>query len=153
MTIKKKSERLTPVKRLAENREKDAAQRMAVSSQTYQAGLSQLEKLSHYREEYIAQFKTRGAQGISAARLIEYQAFVQKLDQAIEQQMQQVEKLRHDLGHKQQSYKATYNRKRAVDKVISQTRAHENKVQENREQNEVDDRPGNGGNGSHGGGH
>lgn len=150
MTVKKKSERLTPVKQLAENREKHAALRMAASSQTYQAGLLQLEKLTRYRDEYIAQFKTRGQQGISAARLIEYQAFVQKLDQAIEHQKVQVDKLRHDMGHKQQTYQASHNRKRAVEKVIDRSRAHENKTQESREQSELDDRVQ--GNGRNGGG-
>lgn len=141
----KKSERLKPVKKLAEDREKNAAQNMAESAQTLQAGLYQLEKLARYREEYIAQFKAKGEQGVPAARLIEYQAFVQKIDQAIEHQRQRVETARLDMGQKQQTYQSTYNRKKAVEKVIDQSRAQEHKSGEKREQNEFDDRAQRGG--------
>lgn len=141
MTTKKKSERLTPVRQLAEHREKDAALSMAASSQSYQSSLMQLEKLNQYREEYVNQFKLKGQQGISAARLVEFQAFVHKIDRAIEQQKQYVEKLQHDLGRKQQAYQHTHNRKKAVQKVIDKSRSQENRLAEQREQNIQDDRP------------
>ena len=136
----KKSDRLRPVKMLAENKVKDAAMHMARSSKAYEESLQQLAKLTHYREEYMTQFKAKGEKGIPAARLVEYQAFVHKIDQAIEMQKQNVEKARHDVGHKQASFQAKHNRKKAVDKVIEKSRTSENMATDSREQKEVDDR-------------
>ena len=89
--VLKKSKRLEPVKKIAESKESAAAVKVAKSVLEKAASLDQLEKLRGYRDEYIVQFKTKGQNGMSASRLQDYQAFVHKLDRAIEEQIRAVQ--------------------------------------------------------------
>ena len=87
----KKSKRLEPVKKIAQEKETAAAIKVKNSVQQQQACVEQLEKLKGYREDYIAQFKIKGQKGMSASRLHEYQVFVQKIDKAIDEQIKTVQ--------------------------------------------------------------
>ncbi|MBL4744252.1 MAG: flagellar export protein FliJ [Cycloclasticus sp.] len=138
--VLKKSKRFEPVKQLAENKEAAAAVQMGQSFQAQEDSLGQLEKLRGYRADYVAQFKTKGESGMPAARLLEYQAFVQKLDGAIEEQIKTVQQTRVKANEHQQAFRKTNSRKKIVNKLISKSKQQEQAIQDRQEQNEADDR-------------
>ena len=138
--VLKKSKRLGPVKQIAENNETAAAMKMNQSLQAQQESLAQLEKLKEYSNDYTVQFKTKGQVGMSASRLREYQEFVQKLDQAIEEHSKTVQSLQEKLGQHQQAFKKTNSRKKVVEKLIEKSKQHELRETGRLEQNESDDR-------------
>ncbi|MDX2424863.1 MAG: flagellar export protein FliJ [Cycloclasticus sp.] len=141
----KKSKRLEPVKKIAENKEAAAAVKVAKSVLEKEASVDQLEKLRGYREDYIVQFKTKGQSGMSASRLQDYQAFVHKLDSAIEEQIRAVQGKHKQVDEHQQSFQKTNSQKKAVEKLIDKRVKQETIVEQRQEQNEADDRPSGGG--------
>jgi len=136
----KKSKRFEPVKKMAENKETAAAVKMKQSFQEQRESLSQLEKLKGYRDDYVAQFKVKGQGGMAASRLLEYQAFVQKLDHAIEEQTKAVQSMQVKVGEHQHAFKKTNSRKKVVEKLIEKSKHQEQADVGRQEQNEADDR-------------
>jgi len=136
----KKSKRFEPVKQIAANNETAAAVKMAQSAQAQDESVEQLEKLRSYRIDYVEEFKLKGQGGMSAIRLQEYQAFVQKLDRAIEEQVLVVNRMRSKLGEDRQSFKKTSSRKKVVEKLIAKSKQQELKDEDKKQQNEADDR-------------
>lgn len=125
---------------MAENKEAAAAVKMNQSFQEQRESLSQLETLQGYRDDYVTQFKAKGKDGVAASRLLEYQAFVQKLDLAIEQQTKAVHGVHAKVGEHQQAFKKTNSRKKVVEKLIEKSKQQEQADMSRREQNEADDR-------------
>jgi flagellar FliJ protein len=136
----KKSKRFEPVKKMAENKETDAALQMNQSVRDEEESISQLEKLKGYRDDYVAQFKIKGQSGMSATRLQEYQSFVHKLDTAIDEQIKAVQKMRIKVGERRKAFSKTNSRKKVVEKLIEKSKQQENTVHDRQEQNEADDR-------------
>jgi len=139
-TVLKKSKRFEPVKRIAENNETAAAVKMSQSVQEQKNSLSQLEKLKEYRDDYVAQFKIKGQGGMSASRLQDYQAFVQKLDGAIEEQIGAVQRMKVKVGEHQQAFQKTNSRKKVVEKLIEKSKQEELAEVGRQEQKDADDR-------------
>ncbi|PCI23109.1 MAG: flagellar export protein FliJ [Piscirickettsiaceae bacterium] len=141
----KRSKRLEPVRRVAKNKEAAAAQKMGDSVQKKASDDSQLEKLKKYRDDYIAEFKTKGEQGISASRLQEYQTFVQKIDRAIVEQIKTVKSTQQQVEVHKKDFQKMNSRKKVVEKLIDKSVKQEFKNEQRKEQNEADDRPSSGG--------
>jgi len=125
---------------MAENKEAAAAVKMKQSFQKQRESLSQLETLQGYRDDYVAQFKSKGKDGMAASRLLEYQAFVQKLDRAIEEQTKAVQSMHTKVGEQQHAFKKTNSRKKVVEKLIEKSKQQEQADMGRQEQNEADDR-------------
>lgn len=136
----KRSKRLEPVHRMARNKEAEAAQKVNESVQQKASSVDQLDKLKKYRDDYIAEFKTKGEQGISASRLQEYQAFVHKIDGAIDEQLETIKSMQQQVDARQQDFKKTSSRKKVVEKLIDKSASQEAKSEQRKEQKEADDR-------------
>ncbi len=76
--------RLAPVNRFAEKQEGDAAEALAKVVGALAQAEQTLKELTGYRDGYVSQFS--GCQQWRGAHLSDYQAFVTKLDQAINAQ-------------------------------------------------------------------
>lgn len=144
----KKSKRLEPVKKIAEGREAAAAGQLAESVQKQRDNKEQLEKLKSYRDDYVAAFKQQGTGGISAMRLQDYQAFVRKLNLAIDAQAKVVEEGNIKINEHQQVLKEKNGQKKAMEKLIGGIKKKEAVIDEKKEQNEADDRGKGGGSGA-----
>ena len=121
----KRSKRLEPVVRVAENRKQQAAKALGESQSALQQAEQRLDELKNYREEYIRRFHTNGAQGMSAVQMGDYRLFLSNLSRAIEQQVELV------------------NQAAAVkmlDKVVSRFQADEQRIVDKKEQLEQDER-------------
>jgi len=136
----KKSKRLEPVKKIAEGREAAAAGQLAESVQKQKESKEQLDKLKSYRDDYVAGFKQQGISGISAMRLQDYQAFVRKLNLAIDAQARVVDEENITIGEHQKILKEKNGKKKAMEKLIGGIKKKEAVMDEKKEQNEADDR-------------
>jgi flagellar FliJ protein len=139
-SMEKKSKRFEPVKKIAANKETAAAIRVNQSVVEQEASLEQLTKLKEYRDGYVAEFKLKGQSGMSASRLLEYQAFVHKLNLAIDEQMRAVQSMKLKVSEHQLAFRKSNTRKKVVEKLIENSKLQEIKEEGRKEQNEADDR-------------
>jgi flagellar FliJ protein len=134
------SDRLKPVRRIAENRERDAAKRLGDAQRILQDQESKLEQLRLFQKEYQQRFEEAARNGMSAAKLRDYQMFMAKLQQAVVQQESVVEASRHHRGLQKARWQEKFTRTQAIGKVIERHRQEELKDQERKDQKETDER-------------
>jgi len=136
----KKSSRLQPVVKVAENREQQAAKALGDSQAALQQAEQRLTELKQYREEYIQRFHAAGAAGMAAAQMGDYQKFLHKLAMAIEQQAQIVVQTSGVVEQKRQAWFQTRGKTKMLNNVVSRYQAKEQRDTDRKEQNEQDER-------------
>ncbi len=141
----KKSRRLKPVVRVAEGREQQAARALGAARVRLGQVQQQLEELRRYHDDYRQRFQQAGATGMGAVQLADYQQFLHKLGQAIEQQGQQVAQARQEAEAKRALWFASRGKVRMLDTVVARYRAIEEQQVLRREQREQDERSQRGG--------
>lgn len=138
--MKKKSQRLQPVQRLAEGHEQRAARELGAAQQRLDQARRQLAELVDYRADYRQRFRQAGAGGMGAAKLVDFQHFLLRLDQAIEQQTQMVAQAGQELEGRRAQWFASRGKVKALDGVAARYVAEEQRDALRREQREQDDR-------------
>lgn len=135
----KRSQRLTPIARLAERAEHQAAAACGVLRDDMDACSARLEELRAARAGYLG----AGAPGVSvgAGRLRETHRFLNQLDAAIVQLEWQLERKRSSFERQRASWYDKRVRTEALGNVIKRSRLAEHRAELEREQREVDDRP------------
>ncbi len=136
----KKSRRLKPVVRVAEGREQQAARALGVAQTRLRQVQQQQEELQRYRDDYRQRFQQVGAMGMGAVQLGDYQQFLHKLEQAIEQQGQQVAQATQEVEAKRVLWFASRGKVRMLDTVVARYQAIEEQQVARREQREQDER-------------
>ncbi len=139
MAEQKRSGRLQPVARLAEDKQQRAARKLGEIRQRLQQQQQQLQELESYRNEYICQLQDAARNGIKATQLRHYQSFVSKLSEAIEQQQKVVLVAEQDVAIAQDNWFQTRNRVKMVGSVISSCQAEELQGELRCEQKESDE--------------
>ncbi|MET0012535.1 MAG: flagellar export protein FliJ [Sedimenticola sp.] len=134
------SKRLQPVRRVAESRERKAAKQLGDSTRRVQAEEAKLHQLKQYHQEYLDRFEQTSRNGISAAQLLEYRAFLEKLEQAITEQTKIVQASQSERSNHKQEWQKKHVRTQALDKAVERIRTAEQKEEQGREQKELDDR-------------
>jgi flagellar FliJ protein len=134
-----RSERLRPVQRITESREKDAARVLGECQQQLQQMQQQLSELERYREEYRGHYQQHGSAGFSAQKLQQLQYFLANLDQAITQQQQAIRKAEAHCEEKKRLWFQARGRTQALDKVSEHYQQDERQQQNRREQKENDE--------------
>jgi len=140
MTEQKRSERLRPVARLAEEEEHSAARELGERRQLLQQHQRQLEELESYRAEYLERLQQAAHQGIGAVQLRHYHSFVAKLSEAIAQQQRVVQAAQQEVTRASQQWQHTHTRVKMVDTVITSCQAEELQGELRTEQKETDER-------------
>ncbi|HKJ08567.1 MAG TPA: flagellar export protein FliJ [Gammaproteobacteria bacterium] len=135
-----RSKRMQPVVRVAEDRERRAAQALGDAQRRLAENEGKLVELIGYREQYAQGFNTAGGVGLDARRLHEYRVFLERLGTAISQQSEVVEQLRRDCEHVRRRWLETRTHAQALDKVTERYRQAERKAQERLEQHDSDER-------------
>ena len=113
-----RSKRLSPIKALAQNGEKVAAQALGSSLQKQQLEEQKLQQLFQYREEYLQEMDTRVRAGISGATLQRYHHFLAKLDSAIKQQQETLNRTNKQLNVSQDHWQTQRSRTKAISQVM-----------------------------------
>ncbi|MEO5343032.1 MAG: flagellar export protein FliJ [Gammaproteobacteria bacterium SHHR-1] len=134
------SARLKPVHGFAERKEQDAARAFGESQQKLQSESDKLEQLRHYRREYMERFHSVARQGIQARRVLDYQAFIAKLDEAIGEQEKMLGYARETSHRAKDQWMEKQSRSKALGKVVERHQVRERQEMDKREQREQDER-------------
>ena len=121
----RRSERLKSVSRLAENHKRDAARELGKGRQVLDEHRQRLEELILFRDEYMGGFQERGRSGVAGAQLIEYRAFIERLDIAIEDQRKKVSQAQETVGTQTGLWIKMYGKSKVLEQVISRYRNDE----------------------------
>ncbi len=136
----KRSKRLEPVVKVAENHKQQAAKALGDSQSALQQAEQRLNELNNYRDEYIQRFNANGALGMSAAKMGDYRLFLSKLSQAIEQQVELVRQAAAVVEQQRQQWFDRRGKVKMLDNVVSRFQAEEQRIVEKKEQIEQDER-------------
>ncbi len=102
-----------------------AARAMAMARQDQQRYESQLEALNQYRENYSGQLTDRGSQGLTSFQFGHYQAFINKLDHAAQQQLQGLRQVRQVTEKRRQEWLDIQQQRKALETLMSRKAAQE----------------------------
>lgn len=130
----KKSDKIKPVVKLAQNKEKQAARQMGQAQHVLQENINRLGELQQYLSEYQGHYRQTGAQGVSVDKLKRFQAFMGNLSTAITQQQQVVANKTNEFENYRQRWLHVRSKSQALEKVREKYQAQEVKLQEQREQ-------------------
>jgi len=134
-----KSERLQPIVRVSESRERQAVRKLAEAMQRQQQAEARLKELQDYRGEYERTFQRDARQGMGAEKLRDYRAFVAQLNFAIEQQSKKVSEAAAFSEEARRAWLKTRTRSQALDKVVENHRRDERRSEARREQRDSDE--------------
>ena len=112
------------IERLLEAEDR-AARAMAMARQDQQRYESQLEALNQYRENYSGQLTDRGSQGLTSFQFGHYQAFINKLDHAAQQQLQELRQVRQVTEKRRQEWLDIQQQRKALETLMSRKAAQE----------------------------
>ena len=138
--MNKRSVRLKPIEKLAEDKEKLAVTDMLLAREEQHSQQKKLNELVQYRAEYIEQFQSRGKQGMQANQVQQYQQFIHQLDLAIKQQKITLKRTEQVLDERQNQWLNKNSHKRAMNKVVSRYQKEESQALDNTEQRDNDER-------------
>lgn len=136
----KKSQRLKVIIDLHARQEQDALQALGRSQQKLREQQAQLENLQKYRQEYNASFAEQQRAGMNVNQLLEFRAFADKLDKAIDGQQLAVSAQERELLKARKHWEESHQRTKSLQKVSDLALAEELKVENKREQLEQDAR-------------
>lgn len=134
------SERLKPIQHVAEVRERDAARSFGESQRQLDEEQQRLSQLEAYRDEYLQRFQRLQQEGLTVAQLLEYQAFLAKLDAAVRHQAEIVQLRRSDAERRLEAWKDRRTHSRAMERAVDNLAERELRDGERREQKALDDR-------------
>ncbi|MBV1910156.1 MAG: flagellar export protein FliJ [Kangiellaceae bacterium] len=127
------SKRLQPIKKLADNKEKEAAQNLGKSLELRKMQLNKLAQLRNYRTEYVNSMSMKTQQGMYGDQLQQYHLFLTKLDTAIGQQQLVVNESEQNLSKSQDNWRSDSSRANAITHAIDKM-----KIKENSDKNKIE---------------
>lgn len=135
-----RAKRLEPVKELMSEAERECALRLAGVQKRLLEAEQRCEELRRYLNEYQSSFRDRAKAGIGVSGLRDYQIFIARLGEAVQQQDGMVAQLRGDCERARMQWREAAARKQAVGKVIESARREERQLDAQRQQRELDER-------------
>ena len=133
-----RSKRLNPIKELAKNKEKAAAQALGSSIERQKLEDQKLQQLNQYRHEYLVEMEHKVKAGISGAELQRYHLFLAKLDSAIDQQKDVLQVSNKQLDASQNHWHDKRKRTKAISQVVEKMQQQE-KIDANKQETKVSD--------------
>ena len=133
------SDRFKPVLRVAENREASAARRFGQSKKQCREEEDKLHNLREYHAEYMSRFQQSASEGMNASQLREYQAFLNKLEQAILEQEEIVRQSKLNCSEQKQKWTQKHIRTQTMDKAMDRMVKNEQKQKDALEQKASDE--------------
>ncbi|PLP93209.1 flagella biosynthesis chaperone FliJ [Pseudomonas sp. FFUP_PS_473] len=131
--------RLAPVVEMAENNERQAAQRLGQFQQQVNMAQAKLAELDRFREEYQQQWLQRGGQGVTGNWLMGYQRFLSQLDAAMAQQHQSLTWHKSNLNNARATWQQAYARVEGLRKLVQRYIDEARMVEDKREQKLLDE--------------
>ncbi|OQX32358.1 MAG: flagellar export protein FliJ [Candidatus Sedimenticola endophacoides] len=134
-----KSKRFQPVRRVAESRERNAARELGDAKRWVQLQEEKLRELRDYHLEYLQRFQEAARAGMSASQLLEYRAFIEKLERAIGEQEEAVAEGQRRCELNREQWLEKHRRHQVIGKVVERVESAEGKVEQVREQKATDE--------------
>ena len=135
-----RSERLAPVQRVLGQTEQQRARDLGEARQRLVAAETKLQDLQQYRQDYERVFQQRATTGQSVMALRDFQVFLARLGQAIQQQTQIAEAARGDVAGRTTRWQSAARQVKAVDSVVGRWQGEERRADDRREQKDTDER-------------
>lgn len=136
-----RSTKLNPIARIRKQQERDAGRSHGETIRNAERQQRQLDELLSYRIQYEKAFQEASESGLSSIRMQEYKYFINRLNEAINQQMLHVNNGRQQCETSQKEWMEKHNESKMINKVIEKRKYEERKHAEKREQKEIEDRP------------
>lgn len=133
-----RSERMKPIQNLADDREREAGIALSRAQDALAAAEKQLSELVSYRAEYASRQHDAGV--LDVARVQNFQAFLGRLEDAIRQQQQVVDRARAAAQAVADTWRERKIESASLGKVVSRLRVQEQAVTDRREQAATDER-------------
>ena len=130
---------LDAAQNLMERKQNIAAQAFAQAQKRLLDEQDQLQQLLQYKKDYQQIMQNNGAQGMRAQSLAEFQEFIVRLDQSIEQQKQHIQQFKIQSELKRKEWQMTYQKAKAVDNLQHRLRQQTIKQQNKLEQKQSDE--------------
>jgi flagellar FliJ protein len=137
----KKSVRLRPVRDLKHQQERVEAKKLADLQAQLQHARQQQTDLQGYLQEYFASISDNRQNVRQASQLGLYQAFVQRLQEAIQHQGQLIKQREMVVQAQSRKWVEANARLKALDDLIERIRKEEELAEDKKEQKLLDDRP------------
>lgn len=135
-----RAKRLEPVQDIAGAAERRLAQGVVGFERRLQEAETKLLELQRYLAEYEQQFAARAGKGIGVMELRDYQAFLARLGDAIQQQRSLVQRAQSERDAERLRWQDAAKRVKALDHVVDRWQAEERRTLERREQRDTDER-------------
>lgn len=136
----KREQRISTFKRTLETGERDAAGRLNEADAKLAEAKQRLAQLEQYKSDYTHSFGERAALGISGPALLDFQAFIARLGDAIQQQSMLVTRMELERQQAHQGLRDAAVRNRAVGAVVERWKAEDRLTESRKEQRDTDER-------------
>ena len=133
-----KSKRFEPIHEIANSSANDLSRGVADAERHLAEMERQLEQLKTYRSDYVTQ-SSSGPGAVDAVRLQNFRMFLDRLGEAIRLQAEVVGGARADYEAKRGRWSEKRVEAEALGKVVERFRVDERRVQDKRDQNEMDE--------------
>ena len=134
-----RSQRFRPIVHLAEHGRDEAVRRLGETLRNAEDQRQRLAEIMGYRDEYARRFGEAAGNGLSGARVREYQQFLARLNLAVEQQTKIVEAAERDSESCRSRWRDARTRLDVLDRVVARFRAEEDLIDRRREQGVTDE--------------
>ena len=125
---------LQPLVNLAHQRNEAATKKLGLLNQQQQAAQNKLETLLQYRKDYQSRFEQAARNGLDQTGLRNFQDFINRLDEAIQQQRTAMEKALQSVQHGRNELQDTQRKMKSFDALqqrhIDTQKRHEAKSEQ-----------------------
>jgi len=136
----KKSDRIRKLAEIEALKGAELGSRLQAAQRLYLEECRKLKQLQAYREEYADRFDASGKQGMTALQLADFSRFVQKLDEALDNQREAVNQQTFRLEQVRGAWQKNYQKVDSLTKVGDAARREEAKEERKRAFMRIDDR-------------
>lgn len=136
----KRSKRLQTIVDLKARQEQTALEILGQSQRQHSDMQKQVDGLATYRNDYVDKCNAFARDGVKVSRLVEFRAFIDKLDIAIAGQEKLLKRMEQDVQTKRQMWEFTHRSTQTIQKVRESALKVEKKIEDKREQLEQDER-------------
>lgn len=136
-----RSTKLQLIAKIRKQQERNAGRLHGETIRFAEQNQQQLDELVSYRSQYEKAFRAASKSGLSSIRMQEYKLFINRLDEAINQQKQHVKNGQLQCENSQKEWMDKRSKSKMIETVIENRQHVEHKITEKREQKELEDRP------------
>ncbi len=133
-----KSKRFEPIREFATTSANDLSRAMGEAARKVAEIERQIEQLQSYRDDYVRR-SGHGTAAVDAVKLQNYRTFLERLGEAVHQQVKLLDVARADYEKRRSAWSAKRIEAESLGRAVERFRKEEKHAADRREQREVDD--------------